>query len=307
MFKKITIMNKHIFLDNLTASVGAMIAGKKKFFANSMQSPTFEEQVAAIELEFTSIEGEGIYEVKAKTLVGNLDPAFRVAQWKGSEYPTIIYHHGNNERPFDFKKSAKNTFYNIFINAKDTIEANLIVVRAPFHNCSLKHYQDSMVDLSNFTAMIAASIRLNEEIINDVQKISSGSIVTCGISLGGWVTNLHRAIFNTSTAYAPLMAGTYLGELFLKSKYRKMASDIALKNPEEIRKILNFNEIFEKRNSPNVYPLLAKYDQFIEYDVQKESYNGYPLKTIECGHITGAINSSELRNHILSVLITIGR
>jgi hypothetical protein len=300
--KKSKAMNKHIFFDNLTASVGAMVAGKKKFFTNSLQSPSFEEHVAAVELEFPQIAGEGIYEVRAKTLVGNLDPAFRVAQWKGAEYPTIIYHHGNNERPFDFKKSSKNTFYNIFINTKDTVEANLIVVRAPFHNSSLKQYQDTMVDLSNFTAMIATSVRLNEEIITAVKKISTGPIVTSGISLGGWVTNLHRGIYNSSTAYAPLMAGAYLGELFLKSKYRKMASKIALNNPEDIRRVLNFDDVFKRRDTQNLFPLLSKYDQFIEYDVQKESYNGYPLKTIERGHVTGAISAAEHRSHLLSVL-----
>lgn len=295
-------MNKHIFFDNLTASVGALIAGKKKFFAKSIQSPTLEEQVAQVELTIPSIEGEGIFDVKFNTLVGDLDPAFRIAQWKGSEYPTIIYHHGSNERPFDFKKTAKNTFYNIFLNGAEKVDANLIVVRAPFHNCPLKHYQEKMVELSNFTAMIATSVKLNEEIIQQVKKASSQPVITSGISLGGWVTNLHRGIYNTSSAYAPIMAGTFLGELFLKSRYRKMASEMALNNPEEIRKVLNFNNVFEKQNTPNVFPLLARYDQFIEYDVQKESYNGYSVKTIENGHVTGALNSKELRKHLLSVL-----
>jgi len=300
-------MNKHIFFDNLTASIGAMVGGKKKFFAKRIQSPTFEEQVAAVELELPSFFDEGIYELRAKTLVGDLDPAFRVAQWKGYEHPTIIYHHGNNERPFDFKKSAKNTFYNIFLNTQKKLDTNIIVVRAPFHNCSLKQYQNFMVDLSNFTAMIATSVKLNEEIVNEIRRVSSEPIVTTGISLGCWVTNLHRGIFNSSTAYAPLMAGTFLGELFIKSKYRKMTSDIALDNPEEIRRILNFDYVFRRRNSQNVFPLLSKYDQFIEYDEQKESYNGCLLKTIECGHVTGAINSKELRKHLFAVLKTVIR
>jgi hypothetical protein len=298
-------MNRHIFFDNLTASAGALIAGKKKFFAKSIQSPTLEEQVAQVELTIPSIEEEGIFDVKFNTLVGDLDPAFRIAQWKGSEYPTIIYHHGNNERPFDFKKTAKNTFYNIFLNGAEKVEANLIVVRAPFHNCPLKHYQEKMIELSNFTAMIATSVKINEKIIQQLKKVSSQPIITSGISLGGWVTNLHRGIYNTSSAYAPIMAGTFLGELFLKSKYRKMAAEMALNNPAEIRKVLNFNNVFEKQNTPNVFPLLARFDQFIEYDVQKESYNGYSIKTIENGHVTGALNSKELRKHLLSVLESI--
>jgi len=80
---------------------------------------------------------------KAQTPVGELDSAFLIAHWSGYEYPTIIFHHGNNERPFDFKKSAKNTFYHALASQKDTIEKpNLIVVRPPFHNCKLKYYQE---------------------------------------------------------------------------------------------------------------------------------------------------------------------
>jgi len=295
-------MNKHIFLDRLTASVAAWIAGNKKFFTQSIESSTLEEQVAGVELSIPSVDAEGIFEVKAKTLAGELDPAFCVAQWKGNDYPTIIFHHGNNERPFDFKPRAKNTFWHIFINTPQKADANLIVVRAPFHNCTLKEYQNSMVELGNFAAMIATSVKLNEEIISKIRKTSSKPIITSGISLGGWVTNLHRGIYNTSTGYAPLMAGTYLGELFLKSKYRKMVSKIALNNPETIRKVLNFNTVFESKATHNIHPLLAVYDQFIEYDVQKKSYNGYPLNTIETGHVTGAINSNELGKHVLAVL-----
>lgn len=295
-------MNKHILVDNITASLGGLIARRKKFFANSVQSASFEKQVANIIVDCPVFNEKGTYELKAKTFAGELDCAFMVVRWLGNDFPTIIYHHGNNERPFVFKKSAKNSFYNIFINAKDRIDANLIVVRAPFHNGSLKQYQNNMVNLSNFTAMIATSVKLNEEIIEKVRRISSKPIITTGISLGGWVTNLHRAIYNSSDAYVPFMAGAFLGELFLKSKYRKMVSKNALNNPDKIRRILNFHDIFEKRRNHNVSPLLAKYDQFVEYDVQEKSYQGYPLKAIECGHITGAISSRVLREHILLVI-----
>ena len=38
-------MNKHIFFDNLTANIGALIAGKKKFIAGSTDSQSFEQLV----------------------------------------------------------------------------------------------------------------------------------------------------------------------------------------------------------------------------------------------------------------------
>lgn len=295
-------MNKHIFIDKLTASIGALVAGKKKFFAKSLNSPSFEEHLKNIKIEIPAINGEGIHELEATTLVGKLNPALRVAKWYGKDFPTIIYHHGNNEDPFNYGKTSKNTFANIFIKTKEELTANLIVVRAPFHNNNLKIYQEKMMELKNFTAMLAVSAKVNEEIISKLDKESDAPVITCGISLGGWVTNIHRSYFNTSTAYIPLFAGTFLGELFLHSKYNKLTSKQALNEPKRIQQLLNFNLAYRKINDENVYPLLAHYDQFIEYNVQKACYDGYNLDTIEFGHVTGSLETKILRKHIVKTL-----
>ena len=295
-------MNHHIFLDKFTAKIGALATGKKKFFSHSQESQPFSELIEKTKIKFPEPIQEGTYELEAESPVGILDPAFKIVKWSGSNFPTIIYHHGNNERPFDFRKTAKNTFFQIFVNTQEEIKANLIVVRAPFHNGSLKAYQQKMTDLENFTAMIATSVNVNEALISALHRKGCNKILTSGISLGGWVTNLHRSYFNTSTAYVPLMAGTFLGELFIRSKYKKLTGEDALKNAEIIRKSLNFDEAFQKITTPNVFPLLGKFDQFIEYDVQKESYSGHPVKVIETGHVTGALNTKALRSHILNVL-----
>jgi hypothetical protein len=295
-------MNKHIFFDRLTTAIASLATGKNKFFANSMESLSFEELVKDTQINLPAIQSEGTYITEAITPAGKFEAAFKVEQWLGSEFPTIIYHHGNNERPFDFGKMAKNTFYKILVLQKEFIKANLIVVRAPFHDCSLKHYQAQMTKLSNFMSMIAVSVKMNECIIQKLKEKSNAPVVTTGISLGGWVTNLHRAIFNTSVAYAPLMAGTLLGELFIRSKYRPLTSSLALQKDEELREKLNFDDLFNKITSHNIFPLLAKYDQYIEFDIQKDSYNGYELNTIVNGHVTGALNVRALRSHIMDVL-----
>lgn len=293
-------MNKHIFLDNLTARIGALAAGKKKFFSQSIDSKPFEKQVETIEIQIPGINGEGTFELEAVTADGPVGIAFRVEKWMGAEYPTLIYHHGNNERPFDYSKNAKNTFRHIFVSAKESFNLNLVVVRAPFHDISLKQYQEKITDLENFMTMIAASVKLNEELIRALP--ADQEVYTCGISLGGWVTNLHRSLYNSSSAYIPMLAGSYLGELFLQSAYRRLTGSLALENDARIRELLNFDSAFSAVKTRNIYPLLARYDRFIEYHVQRESYNGYEVKTLEAGHVTAAISANELRAHILDVL-----
>ena len=116
-------MNIHTILDNFTISLSALLLPKSKFFRESIESPTFSEHLHGINLQLPEIKQEGQYEVEAETLIGVLDAAFRIAQWKGKEYPTIIYHHGSSENPYD------RSFNSIFPIKKMDIPANLIVIR----------------------------------------------------------------------------------------------------------------------------------------------------------------------------------
>jgi len=294
-------MNKHIFLDRLTATVASATLGKNKFFSESVESPGYKEHLEDVSLSVSSLE-KGIHELQAGTSSGKMDPAYYVAQWKGKGYPTIIYHHGNNERPFDFSRFAKNSFKNIFMDSKEPIDANLIAIRAPFHNASLKEYQKKINHLSNFVGMLSVSVRLVEEIIHRLKDQGIAPVLISGISLGGWITNLHRSYYNTADVYVPLLAGAALDHLFTDSVYRKMGGRIARENPEKIQAILNFEEDFQKITDDNVFPLLGRYDQYIQYKRQKKSYTTANIKVLKTGHITGFLAAKELKNHILSVM-----
>ena len=295
-------MNKHIFIDRLTIFIASLVAGKKKFFSASADSSTFGELIQEIDFEMPEINGENTYDLAIENKNGNLDAAFRVEKWLGFNYPTIIYHHGNNERPFDYRKSAKNTFFNIFVKSRSAFDANIIVVRAPFHNCSLKEYQEKMTILENFMSMIACSVKINEAIIKRIREKNQAPVYTSGISLGGWVTNLHRSLYNTSTVYIPLLAGTFLGEVFAVSQYKKLTGKYALDNLEKVRSLLNFNDLFMKIEQKNVFPLLAEYDQFIEFRIQKESFHGLDIKSMKAGHVTASLSTNIIREHILGIV-----
>ena len=295
-------MNKHIFIDRLTAMLGSAASGKNRFFSNSVESPGYKEHLDNISLTIPEIS-EGRHEVPAASLAGEVDPAFYVSQLKGKAYPTILYHHGNNERPFDFRKYAKNSFKTIFLDAPEPLEANIIALRAPFHNNTLKQYQQKITDLSNFMALLCTSVELIEAIVQKLKKEGyAAPILTSGISLGGWVTNLHRSHHNTTDIYAPLLAGAALDDLFTESIYRKMAGKAGRENPEALRNILNFEADFEKIKDGNVFPLLGRYDQFIRYERQKRCYGNQIIQTIDKGHVTSLLNADLLRNHLLSLL-----
>jgi pimeloyl-ACP methyl ester carboxylesterase len=302
-------MNRHSLIDQATASVAAIIAGKRKFFSRSLESRPFRELTGQMEVslpDFGPPFATGTYPVEAHLPQSNLvmDPAFRIEKWIGADHPTILFHHGSNERPFDYRNKAKNSFCNIFVTKRDAFPANLVAVRAPFYNGPLREYQENMTHLSRFMAMIAVSVKLNETLVSILKKHGNAPVITCGISLGGWVANLHRALHNTADNYIPLMAGAFLGEVFLQSSYRKLTGQRALAQPETLRELLNFNRDFDQITTANVHPLLARHDRFIEYEVQAKSYGNHPIRTIDFGHVTGALQAKVIRDHIMDVLKT---
>ncbi len=292
-------MNIHRFLDHYAVTLGAMLAGRRKFFARSVTSPDLGALLAETSVSLPHIAGEGIYETPAETPAGTLDPAFYVAQWRGPEHPTLIYHHGNNERPFDFGRFSKNSFKNVVLDHRRDFAANLIALRAPFHR-SLQTYMEQMTKLRNFTAMLAVSVKLAEALIQWSRAQGSPRVLLSGVSLGGWVTNLHRAHHNTADHYAPLMAGAALDAVFTHSAYRRLTGPAARAHPDALRRVLNFEEAFAAVPDDNVAALLMRHDAIIVYDRQKVCYDPARVTVLDKGHTTGALAFAALRAFLLA-------
>lgn len=286
-------MNFHSFLDKLSIWVGLPFLRNKKYFRKSIESPRVKDVLKEISLDFPNIKGEGEYDVMADSKIGNMYSKFKVKMNRGKKYPTIIYHHGNAESQYD------NGFNKIFSCKREDIKANLIVVREPFQ-VSLKTYMEKLKHLKNFVYMLATTVKVTEEIIDQYQ--SSPNKIVSGISLGGWVTNMHHSYYNSADNYVPLLAGTKLGNLFTDSIYRKITSEKALKEKDKIENTLNFDEDFQCIKSVNVHPLLAKYDQYIELGVQKPCYENLEVNVIKKGHLTAARSYKILREHTLTYL-----
>lgn len=247
-----------------------------------------------------SLQAGAPVELAAETLVGRLDPAFWVYRWRGPQYPTLIVHHGNNERPFDLGRFAANTFRPVLMEGEPFL-ANLIILRAPFHR-STQEYMVKIGELSNFVAMLAVSVALIEELVWACKQQSDQPVLVTGISLGGWVTNLHRAYYNSADRYLPLLAGAALAEVFLTSGYQKLTGQPGRENPDILRHILNFEDEYVRVADNNVDPLLARHDQFIQFDRQKHCYGDRPIRVLGKGHIATALASGDLRQHLLDPL-----
>ncbi len=287
-------MSIHGIIDQLAVGVGAKFM--PKYFREGIDSPTIEEHLKQVKIEIPQINEEKDYELKATTLAGELNPAFRLAQWLGEAYPVLIYHHGAAETPFDYG------FKRIFPYRKEKIPANLFLVRAPFHR-TMKDFQSGIRTLSNVAAMLAVSVVLIEKLVQYSKQTGVKRMVVAGTSLGGFITNLHHIHFNSADAYTPLLAGVAMEDAYLNSVYSRATDPKAKENPEAIRKVLNFEAGFAAGDNSNVFPLLAVHDRLIRFELQKASYGDLPVEEIAKGHTTGALAYKNLKEHVLKHLV----
>lgn len=296
-------MNLHSLLDDLSIRRTAIAVGADKYFARSLNTPSVAVMAQALDLHLPPLHGEGRYDVPLHTLAGPTDPAFLVARWRSNQHPTLIYHHGNRESPFVVRGRTTNTFKRIFLDAAPAVEANLIVLRAPFHTLSTRAYMRTLGDLRQFVALLASSVRLMETLVQYCRDLGSPRIVAGGLSLGGFVSNLHRTLYRSADAYVPLLAGAAFDHVFLHSSYRHLTGRLARDNPQALRDVLNFEPAFSAVPAPGLHPLLARHDRVAVLLRQRGAYDGAPLAILPKGHVTAAFDAPALRRHILHALL----
>jgi hypothetical protein len=294
-------VNHHELIDVATVSASALALRDAKFFARSLTGPAIGDAVAGSRPTLDTLETDGVRDVSVATPAGEFAGAYLAWQWFGADAPTLIFHHGSGEDPFDFGRFSSNSFRRLFASDDWATRANLLAVRAPFHDRSSLEYARSMGDLADFVGMCAASTAIVEALVEALRARGCPAVVVSGISLGGWVTNLHRAFRDTADRYAPIFAGAALGEMFATSVYRKMTGERARTAPDRLREALDFEDAFDGA-AADCSPLLARYDRIIEFDVQRSCYRGPSLEVVEKGHVTGSLATARLREHVREAL-----
>ncbi len=189
----------------------------------------------------------------------------------------------------------------MILEHRRNFRANLIALRAPYHS-SLNVYLREMVELRNFATMLATSVKLAEALIAWSRAAGCPRVLLSGVSLGGWVTNLHRAYCGTADFYAPIMAGAALDEVFISSAYRRLTGPAGRRHSEALQRVLNFETAFAAVPADNVAALLMRYDAIIVHERQRRSYDPARIALLEKGHTTGALDFAALRAFLLAHL-----
>jgi hypothetical protein len=300
-------MNSHILADRLTAGIGGVYGDRMKFFREGDSSPHVSELLKEIEMEFTHPAGLslrrnenrhhaglGEYKVPVRWENGAMGEQtegvarYNLLRWAGAHAETLIYHPGSGETDYSarIRRIAKRAGWQ---------EKNLIAVSVPF-NGRMKEYLYGVGSLRRFAFMWASSVLLTERLTEYLRSLGNERIVCSGMSLGGWITNLHHTYFDSCSAYKPIFAGAAPDHLFTETVYRRLLASTAA--PEAISAALNFEADFAGRDNGNVFPCMSRYDQYIDLERQSGIYRPEKLRVIERGHVTGAAAYRELAEHL---------
>jgi len=66
------------------------------------------------------------------------------------------------------------------------------------------------------------------------------------------------------------------------------------RNPDDLRRVLNYEQAFAARTRPNVHGLLMRHDAIIELERQVSCYGPDGVTVLDKGHTTGALASAEI-------------
>ncbi len=288
-------------IDRAVIMLSSVIMYKKRYFSKSVESPDFAEQIRYVSVRMPEINGRGFYEAAGDTMFSSQTATVAVLQWIGAEHITIIYQYGYMERVFDFYPVRDNKFKKIFFPDRGLpIQANVIGIRTMVDG-NTAEYIENMRHLSEFIASLCFYTKVNEVLVQHLKKTPDARVLLMGTGFGGAVVNLHRTYFNSANAYIPLFSGAALGSVFTESAYRSMTGKKARKSKVQLDYRLNFDYDFRRRQTRNVFPMLAAYDKIAVEKTQRLAYGTTPVETIDKGHYTGRNDYPAIRRHLLSV------
>jgi hypothetical protein len=294
-----------VAMDRATVLAGILGGERVRFFRRDAGGPGWADHLSIVDPGSPELRLGEPAVVEVETLAGRFATGVLLAHDAGPGAPLLISHHGNSERPFDLGRGAKNLL-NRALLLPTPPAATVVLVRAPLHEGPLREYTHAAGELRSWMAMLAASVVTVQGVLDRHGREAGRPTVVTGLSLGGWVTNLHRSFRGGADLYVPMLAGAHLGRQMVDSTYRRMVSRVALERGDELRETLDFADAFRAVPEPNVRPLLARFDQFARPEHQREGYGDTPIDLLETGHVGAALAGPALRAHVQSSLEALG-
>lgn len=287
-------MNVHAWLDTAALAAGSLYGDSVKFFREGVKSDSLYQIARRTTAEFSGGTICGQYHVPVHYFTLEGTSRFSLISYEDPKDPLLIFCHGSGEHEYTSRIKR-------ILPEAERRGFNLAAISIPY-NRNLKEYLHGIGSLERFSFLIASSVATAEQVRSFYQSKGASRVILSGISLGGWVTNLHAALHGTMDEYRPICAGAALDDLFTSSEYRKMAARNVKGQEVRLHEVLNFEREFSDCDRTHVHPLLARYDQYISYERQKGCYLQQNVRIIEKGHVTTAMDYRALKGFLLEAV-----
>ncbi len=294
----ITDTGRRSTLDAIGAFLGSVVYRRRRLFHRSIETPPFREAVPATTVRVDTLDPGRWHYVRSEGPAGELTAGYLVHRWIGPDRPSLIYIHGSGEQPRNFSRSADNSFRRI-VETEFDVDANLVLVMAPFHETTQGAYIDALGDLRNYVGLLATATALVDSLAKRLREEGASAVYGAAFSLGAWVLNLHRAFLRQGIdRYVPICAGTEPHIVFVDSVYRGMVDPRARAQRAYLEEVLSFRGEFTANGNDDCSPLLFRYDRLVDIASHGPSYAGMHVEVLDKGHFSGQQAISEMRSHI---------
>ncbi len=286
-------MNFQTSIDRTVADLASMLL--PGLFRRGIRSRELREYLDGTELQLPDPGLQRTHRVDVRSLDRRLQCAFRVLQWHGESAPTLIYHHGLLEFPFDA------IIRNVIPYQREGFPLNLIAVQAAYHR-SFSQFSGDCDSLDKWMAMTAASIKLVDALCSRIKVTSNSRVALTGPNFGGHIVNFHHRLLGGADVYIPLLASGRMGDELLAAPLRRLIARNALAHEEELRNRLNAGISFPAEPNNNIFPLLPQREDKQLLELQMAYFTGCDIELIDRAVVSGAFAFKQLRNHILDSL-----
>lgn len=263
---------------------------KGKFFENSIETDKIEKVINNYSVTINDFGEAGEYLSRIDGKYNDINASFILKDNYDVNKKTIIY------VPDIFEFRCEKSEDKILKNINDY---NIIVVHIP---CSenINTFSNCSKDADKFQTVFAITVLLIEEIIKFIKSKSQKNIAVAGVGIGGWIINLHHALYNTSYIYIPCFSGSGLGDFLFNSPIKKNMCSEAIKNSQKLINIFNFDDIFMAQiTHKNVFPLLSENDKIVNYNRQKTTYGDVQIESIKGNYSSCLKDYKKISNHII--------
>lgn len=207
--------------------------------------------------------------------------------------PTFIFQHGlfitNHKTNLDAIISK--SFYKDF---------NVVSLKAAWHTNPIEVLTNALATFSNTTLMLASSVHAIESVCLFHKSLSTLPLIVCGTSMGGINASNHYFYYNTADYYFPIVAYPNFAKLIINPKYAHFFQDYSrISSNKAYLESLEVPSKYLHKNKDKAFPILGTNDEAVPFSDASSFWEGFSLKTFDCGHFDIVMYAKDIREYIL--------